>query len=117
MSRSFLVTANSVSLLARYVVPDGKVQGLIQFAANAGSMTFPPAVALVAQSGLLGVRRIACAGQRHAKPCADCVSTSRQVEAFLWVAAACAAVDILLVLFVQAAGERSLKTQAAAALA
>jgi hypothetical protein len=45
-----------VSLLARYVVPDGKVQGLIQFAANAGSMTFPPAVAIVAQSGLLGVR-------------------------------------------------------------
>jgi hypothetical protein len=40
-----------------------------------------------------------------------------QVEAFLWVAAACAAVDILLVLFVQAAGERSLQVQAVAALA
>ena len=49
--------ANSVSLLSRYVTPDGKVQALIQLAATAGSMTFPPAVALIAQRGVLGVRR------------------------------------------------------------
>ena len=48
--------ANSVSLLSRYVLPDGKVQSLIQLAATAGSMTFPPGVALIAQTGVLGVR-------------------------------------------------------------
>ncbi len=48
--------ANSVSLLARYVLPTGKVQALIQLAATAGSMTFPPAVAIIAQRGVLGVR-------------------------------------------------------------
>ena len=48
--------ANIVSLLSRYVPPDGKVQGLIQVAATAGSMTFPPAVAIMAQRGMLGVR-------------------------------------------------------------
>jgi hypothetical protein len=45
-----------VSLLARYVAPTGKVQALIQLAATAGSMTFPPAVALIAQQGVVGVR-------------------------------------------------------------
>jgi fucose permease len=48
--------ANSVSLLSRYVAPTGKVQALIQLAATAGSMTFPPAVALIAQQGVVGVR-------------------------------------------------------------
>ncbi len=48
--------ANSVSLLSRYVPPSGTVQAAIQVAATAGSMTFPPAVALIAQRGLLGVR-------------------------------------------------------------
>jgi hypothetical protein len=45
-----------VSLLSRYVAPSGKVQALIQLAATAGSMTFPPAVALIAQQGVVGVR-------------------------------------------------------------
>jgi hypothetical protein len=37
-----------------------------------------------------------------------------QIEAFLWVAGACAATDLLLVLTVQAAGSRTLKGQQAA---
>jgi hypothetical protein len=48
--------ANSVSLLARYVAPTGTVQAAIQVAATLGSMTFPPAVALIAQRGVVGVR-------------------------------------------------------------
>ena len=35
-----------------------------------------------------------------------------QVEAFLWVAAVCASVDILLVLLVQRTGARVLKARA-----
>ena len=48
--------ANSVSLLTRYVPPTGTVQAAIQVAATLGSMTFPPAVALIAQRGVVGVR-------------------------------------------------------------
>lgn len=48
--------ANSVSLLSRYVPPTGTVQAAIQVAATLGSMTFPPAVALIAQRGVFGVR-------------------------------------------------------------
>ena len=99
-----------MSLLSRYVTPDGKVQALIQLAATAGSMTFPPAVALIAQRGVLGVRT----AMRGAALLP--VLTSRnhvsQVEAFLWVAAVCASVDILLVLLVQRTGARVLKARA-----
>lgn len=48
--------ANSVSLLARHVPPSGAVQAAVQVAATAGSMIFPPAVALIAQRGVFGVR-------------------------------------------------------------
>lgn len=72
--------ANSVSLLGRFVPADSRVQAAVQLAATAGSMTFPPAVALIAQRGLLGM------------------------EAFLWVAASCAALDFLLVLLLVRAG-------------
>ena len=110
LSASCAGFANSVSLLSRYVTPDGKVQALIQLAATAGSMTFPPAVALIAQRGVLGVRT----AMRGAALLP--VLTSRnhvsQVEAFLWVAAVCASVDILLVLLVQRTGARVLKARA-----
>lgn len=108
--------ANSVSLLARYVLPTGKVQALIQLAATAGSMTFPPAVAIIAQRGVLGVRSsvdaLAFAARTTERP-----APLAQVEAFLWVAAACAAADIMLVLLVQSTGGRVLKARAALKLA
>jgi len=66
--------ANSVSLLARLVPPSGTIQACIQVAATAGSVTFPPAVALIAQRGLMGV------------------------ESFLCIACACVLADIVLVL-------------------
>ena len=65
--------ANSVTLLARLVPPSGGVQACIQVAATAGSITFPPAVALIAQRGAMGV------------------------ESFLYIACACVLLDIILV--------------------